>query len=135
MTNHMKDAPVERLDDTSGAVQDKLHQAGEAVRKGLRTQVDDGSDWVGDQVSEAGRALHRKGKDLGAEGQEIPARVVHNTADRVDDVAGYLHRSNSDRILSDLGGFLRKPLVIALAGVVVGMALSRRLRSASSEAP
>lgn len=89
MAKHVKEIAVERLDDTSSAVQDKLHQATDAVQKGLRTQVDDVLTRAGDQGSEADKGLHRSLKRAD--------QMKEVMAERLDDassaVQAKLHRA------------------------------------------
>jgi ElaB/YqjD/DUF883 family membrane-anchored ribosome-binding protein len=127
-------------ESTGGAqqmVQDKAQQAKEQVQQAtgsaqdrIREQVDTRSTEAGHQVDLVGQAIRTAGEQLGGQGNELPAKVAEQLAQRTEQLGGYLRESDADRILGDLEDFARRqPWVVAAMGLAVGVAGARFLKA------
>jgi ElaB/YqjD/DUF883 family membrane-anchored ribosome-binding protein len=108
----------------------KAHELGGEARLKLREQLDQRSTQAGEQVRSIGKALQSGAGQLRSEGQDTPARLVDELAQRADVLGGYLQSAHADRILDDVEGFARRrPWVTAGAGALAGFLASRFLKA------
>src|SRR5438105_4841817 len=92
---------ADRARDKATEVQ---HQAGGQ----LRQQIGQRSGQAGEQVRAIGHALRETSDQLRGEGQDLPARITDQAAQRLDSVGSYLLGSDPDRILADVEDFARR---------------------------
>jgi hypothetical protein len=125
---------------TGGAqqmVQEKAQQAKEQVQQAtgsaqdkIREQVDMRSTEAGHQVDSVGQAMRTASEQLRGKGNELPAKVAEQLAQRAEQVGSYLRKSDADRILGDLEDFgRRQPWVVAAMGLALGVAGARFLKA------
>src|SRR4051812_2878681 len=81
---------------------EKVQQGAEQAKSNLRTQVDQRSTDAGERLRGQAGDIHTVAQQLREQGQDAPARVAEQAAERVDRVGGYLRESDADRILSDV---------------------------------
>ena len=136
-------AAKEKLGQASGQVQEKAQPAmGQAREKAeevraqagsrLREQVDNRSTQAGEQVQSLADAVRSSGEQLRSQGQERPAKVVEQAAERAERLGAYLRESDADRILGDLEDFARRqPWLVAVVGAGVGFFAARFLKASS----
>jgi hypothetical protein len=104
--------------------------ARELVASGLREEATRRVSAAGEQVAVYARALRRTSDQLEGEGQQRPAEMVRQAADRLEDFQLYLRDKDPATLLSDLEDLARRnPWVLGLAGAFVGMAASRFLKA------
>jgi ElaB/YqjD/DUF883 family membrane-anchored ribosome-binding protein len=116
---------AERAREKAGEVQ---QQAGGQ----LRQQIGRRSTQAGEQVRAVGAALRQTSGQLREQGQDAPARITDQAAERLDSVGQYLRSSDPDRILSDAEDFARRnPWAVAAGAAVVGFIASRFLKASS----
>lgn len=109
-------------------------QAAQQARSRARQQVDERSTQAGARVSSTASDARQVADALREKGQEQPAKLAEQAADRAEKLGGYLQAADADRILSDVEDFgRRQPLAIVFGGLALGFAASRFLK-ASSEA-
>ena len=127
-------------ESTSGAqqmVQDKAQQAKEQVKQAtgsaqdrIREQVDTRSTEASHQIDSVGQAIRTASEQLKGQGNEMPAKVAEQLAQRAEQVGSYLRESDADRILGDLENFgRRQPWVVAAMGLALGVAGARFLKA------
>ena len=138
-----KDAAKEKLDQASGQVQERAQPAMDQARQKaqevrtqagtrLREQVDNRSTQAGEQVQSLADAVRTSGEQLRSQGQERPAKVVEQAAERAERLGGYLRESDADRILGDLEDFARRqPWLVAVLGAGAGFFAARFLKASS----
>ena len=98
----------------------------------LREQIGRRSNQAGEQVRAVGQALRQTSGQLREQGQDAPARITYQAADRLDSVGEYLRSSDPERILSDAEDFARRnPWAVAAGAAVVGFIASRFLKASS----
>jgi ElaB/YqjD/DUF883 family membrane-anchored ribosome-binding protein len=125
--------------ETQQVVQEKAQQAKEQVQEAtssmqdrVREQVDTRSTEAGHQVDSVGEAMRTASQQLRGQGNELPAQVIEQVAERADQLGRYLRESDADRILGDLEDFGRgQPWVVAAGGLAVGVAAARFLKASS----
>jgi hypothetical protein len=121
------------------AVQEKGQQAKEQVQQAtssaqdrMREQVDTRSTEAGHQVDSVAEAMRKASEHLSGQGNELPAQAAEQVAQKAEQLGRYLRESDADRILGDLEDFgRRQPLVVAVAGLAVGVAAARFLKASS----
>jgi hypothetical protein len=112
--------------------QERVKEAAGGVQTQLREQIGQRSTQAGEQVGSTAQALRSTSERLRDEGQDAPARMAEQMADRADRLSSYLRESDPDRILHDLEDFgRRQPLAVVGVGLFVGFAASRFLKASS----
>src|SRR3954447_5210178 len=127
----------------SGAVdtarQKTEEQAGQIVESGrsaLRTQIDQRSTQAGQQAQSLASSLRDTATQMRLEGdpqKERFAGVAESGAERLDRAGQYLNEASADELLHKLEDFGRQqPLLIAGAGLLLGIAAGRFLKASSN---
>jgi ElaB/YqjD/DUF883 family membrane-anchored ribosome-binding protein len=112
---------------------EQAQRAGDQAREKVRTQVDQRSTQLGEQVSRQADDARSIGEQLRNQGKDGPARLADQLADRAERMGSWLQESDGDRILRDVEDFGRRnPWAIAAGGAALGFALSRMLKASSS---
>ena len=73
----------------------------------MREQVDQRSTQAGEQVRSAAGDVRTVADELRKQGKDAPARYAEQAADRAEQLGGYLHDANGDRILRDVEDYAR----------------------------
>jgi uncharacterized protein YgbK (DUF1537 family) len=131
----------EEAGQAAGAVkQTAQEQVGEAAEKGrgaLRRQVDERSTMAGQQASSVAESMRRAAAQMREEGDPQKARMASfadQGADRLERVGGYLTDADADELLGRVEDMARQqPLLIAGAGLLVGIAAARVLKASSTD--
>lgn len=131
--------------EAAGQAQEKLHDATEQAKERAGEAAGQAKGRVRDQVNErstefGGRArstaddLRSVGDGLRNDGKDQPARLADQAADRIEQVAGYLERSDADRFIADLEAFGRKrPWAVIAGGAALGFVAARVLKTSSAD--
>ncbi|MGI8562947.1 MAG: hypothetical protein ACR2MZ_05225 [Candidatus Dormibacter sp.] len=124
-------AKEQALQVTSSA-KEQLQLATGSAQEKMREQVNIRSTQAGNQVDSIGQAMRKASDHLSGQGNQLPAKAAEQLAQRVEQLGGYLRQSDADRILGDLENYARQqPLILATAGLVVGVAAARFLKTSS----
>lgn len=124
------DQAKEKAQEAAGKAQEAAGQAKGRVRE----QVDQRSTEAGEKVSSTAGDLRSVSQQLREQGQEAPAKLAEQAADRTERLGSYLTESDADRILGDVEDFARKqPWAVVAGGIALGFAASRLLKASSSE--
>jgi hypothetical protein len=127
----------------SGAVdtarQKTEEQAGQIVESGrsaLRDQIDQRSTQAGQQAQSLASSLRDTATQMRIEGDPQKQRfagVAESGAERLDRAGQYLNDASADELLHKLEDFGRQqPLLIAGAGLLLGIAAGRFLKASST---
>jgi hypothetical protein len=120
--------------DVKEQVKEKAQQATEQAGGMVREQVDQRSTEAGERVGSTAQDLRSVGEQLRSQGNDTPAKLAEQAADRTEQVGDYLRESNADTILRDVEDFgRRQPWVVAVGGLAVGLLAARFLKASSSD--
>ena len=124
-------------DVVDSAKQTAQEQVGEVAEKGrgvVRDQVDRRSTQAGEQASGVAHTLRQTAAQARGEGNDQQARLAEQGADRLERLGGYLTDADGDEILWRVEDVARRqPLLVAGAGLLLGIAFARVLKASSAE--
>ena len=124
-------------DVVDSAKQKTQEQVGEVAEKGrgvVRDQVDQRSTQAGEQARGAAHTLRQAAVQARGEGNDQHARLAEQGAERLDRLGGYLTDADGDEILWRVEDVARRqPLLVAGAGLLLGIAFARVLKASSHE--
>jgi uncharacterized protein YfiM (DUF2279 family) len=124
----------DKAQEFAGQAQDKAQEVAGQAKGRAQQMVDERSSQAGEQVSKHAGDLKSVGDALRQQGQDGPAKLADQAAQRVERVGSYLSESDADRIVSDVEDLARKnPWAVALGGLALGFAASRFLKASSRE--
>src|SRR4051812_16872486 len=113
---------------------DKAQEAAGEARDRVREQIDQRSTQAGDQVRTHAGDLRSVGDSLREQGQDGPAKLAEQAADRLERAGGWLSESDADRIIGDVEDFARNnPWAVMAGGLALGFAASRMLKASSTQ--
>ena len=128
------DATAEKAQEIAGQAQEKAGEAAQQAKGQLRAQVDQRSTQAGEQVSGTASDIRSVAESLRTQGQDKPAQLAEQAADRAERLGSYLTESDADRILHDVEDFARRqPWAVVGAGLFLGFAASRLLKASSTD--
>jgi hypothetical protein len=124
----------DKAQEVAGQAQEKAQEAAGQARNQVRSQIDRRSTQAGEQVSGHAQSLRSVGNQLRERGEDQPAKVADQAADRLERAGNWLTESDADRILGDVEDFARKnPWAIMAGALALGFAASRVLKASSSD--
>lgn len=131
-----EDSVVEQAQEKAGEVAQQARQTAQEAREKasgkLRTQVDERSSQAGAQIHSTAQNLRNVGQELRNQGNEGPAKLADQVADRTERLGDYLQSSDADRILGDVEDFARRqPWAVMAGGLALGFIASRFLKASS----
>ena len=130
----MDNATAEKAQQVAGQAQEKAGEAAQQAKGQLRTQVDQRSTQAGEQVSSTASDIRTVADSLREKGQDKPAQLAEQAAQRAEKLGGYLTESDADRILHDVEDFARRqPWAVVAGGLFLGLAASRLMKASSTE--
>ncbi len=132
--------PQARPSDLQGKAQEAAQQAQQSVHEvagqateTIKQQLDERSTAAGESVGTITEAARHSADELRTQGQDLPARVIEQAAEKVEQLGEYLRTANGDRIIQDVEKFGREqPWAVIAGGVFLGFAASRFLKASSS---
>lgn len=121
------------VSDTAQQAGQKAREAGATVQERVRDQVDRRSTAAGEQADQVSQAVRDMSGQLRSQGNDLPARAAEVVADRIEQLARYLRRSDGNRILADAEDLgRRQPLIVAAVGIAAGVAAARLVKASGS---
>jgi hypothetical protein len=124
----------DKAQEVAGQAQEKAQEAAGQARDQLRSQIDQRSTQAGRQVSGHAKSLRSVGEQLRERGEDKPAELAAQAAQRLERAGGWLSDSDADRILDDVEDFARKnPWAVMAGGLALGFAASRLLKASSTD--
>lgn len=130
----MQDKAKDAAGQAQDKVQEKAQETAQQAKGQLRTQVDQRSSQAGEKVTGTASDIRTIAEKLREQGNDQPAKLADQAAERAERLGGYLSQSNADRILNDVEGYARRqPWAVAVGGALLGFAASRFLKASSRE--
>jgi len=124
----------EKAQQVVGQVQETAASAKEQVGDRFTRMVQERSNQTGHQAVTMAEAIRRNATSMREQGQDGPARLAEQAADRVQAVGMYLRDNDGDRILSDVEDFARRqPVVVAAGAFALGFLGARFLKASSAK--
>ncbi len=122
----------EQAQQVTSSAKEQIQLATGSAQEKMREQVNIRSTQAGHQVDSISQAMRKASEHLSGQGNELPAKAAEQLAQRIERLGGYLRESDADRILGDLESYARQqPLIVATAGLAVGVAAARFLKTSS----
>ena len=76
--------------------------------------------------------MRSMGEQLRNQGNDLPAQLAQQAAEKADHLGRYLREADADQILRDVERFgRRQPWVVAAAGLALGVAAARFVKASS----
>jgi hypothetical protein len=123
----------ERAQEVVSQVQDTAETAKERTGDRLTHFVDERSTQGGEQALSMAESIRQSVQSMREQGQDAPARMAEQAADRVQALGLYLRDNDGNRILADVEDFARRqPLIVAAGAFVVGFAGARFLKASAA---
>jgi hypothetical protein len=124
----------DRARESSRDLLDQAVEKKDELKARAGTVVDDGRHRVADRAGTLARALHGTADNLEREGDRQLSQWVHQAAEQVDRVVGYLDGHDAGGLMRDMEDLARRNPALFLGGTyAAGMVLGRFLRAAAPE--
>jgi len=124
----------DKAQEVAGQAQEKAQEVAGQAKGRAQQMVDERSTQAGEQVAQHANSLKSVGDALRQQGQDGPAKLADQPAERAQRLGSYLSESDADRILGDVEDLARKnPWAVALGGLALGFAASRFLKASSRQ--
>jgi hypothetical protein len=120
------------LEQPQEKIAEEVEQAKSTAASLIRSQVDERSSQLGEQLHGAVQALRQAEQTMEQEGTP-GSQLVERAAAEVERTARYLSESDGRRVLNDLEGVGRRnPWAVIGGGIVLGFLGARFLKASSS---
>jgi hypothetical protein len=120
----------EKAREVAGEAKGHVQAAAGQARQQAAAQVDEKSTLVGQQVGSQGEALEGVAGELRKQGQDGPARIAEQAAEKVKDVGDYLERADGEKLLEAAQQVARdNPAAAAAVGAAAGFAAGRVIKA------
>jgi hypothetical protein len=120
----------ERAREVVGEARSHAQVAAGAVKGQAAAQVDEKSSLVGQQIGSQGEALEGVAGELRRQGQDGPARIAEQAAEKVKDVGEYLERADGEKLVETAQQVARdNPAAAAAVGAAAGFAAGRVIKA------
>jgi hypothetical protein len=117
---------------TTEQAKEKAQEGAQQAKRTVRDQVDQRSTEAGERVGSTARDIRSVGEELRKQGQDQPAKLADQAAQRAEALGDYLQRTDGDTILRDVEDFgRRQPWAVIAGGLALGFAASRFLKASS----
>lgn len=128
------DEAKEKAGEAAAQAREQVRGLAGQANDRARSEIDQRSTQAGDRANETAGDLRSVGSELRNQGNEGPAKLADEAADRIERVGGYLQESDADRILRDAENFgRRRPWAVLAGAAVAGLLAARVLKASSSE--
>jgi len=126
---------MDQAEGAAGTVQEKAGQALDTAKEKMSqvtdqatTKVDAGMDKAAGGLETIAETIRDKGQAIGGEGGGVQS-AVGTAADKLDSAAQYLRDKDTDQLMTELEGLVRrKPVESMVVAAAVGFVLSKVLR-------
>jgi len=96
--------------------------------------MDQRSTQAGERVSAQASDVRSVADALRDQGQDQPAKLAEQAADRAEKLGGYLQDADTDRLLRDLEDLgRRQPAAVIFGGLALGFAASRFIKASGQQ--
>jgi hypothetical protein len=131
-TSSVANGAQEKAKQMGDEVSTRAQELAQKAKGPLRDQVDLRTTKLGRQVRTNADDVRSVARKLEEDGNDAPAKIANQAADRVEAVGAYLTESDGDKIISDVEEFSRRnPWAVAAAALALGFAASRALKASS----
>jgi hypothetical protein len=125
---------TETASEVREQAQEKAQEVASKAGDQARTQIDQRSTKLGEQVTSHADDIRTIGQQLREQGKDQPAKVAEQVAGHVDRAGSWLRDSDGDKLLSDVEDLgRRQPWAFALGGLILGVAAARFLKASSTQ--
>src|SRR2546429_4330983 len=100
---------TEALKGQAEQVSEKAREVSGTVQDRVREQVDSRSTQAGEQGDSLGEAMRSMGEQLRNQGNDPPAQLAQQAAEKADHLRPYLRGGGADQIFRDVEDFGRRP--------------------------
>jgi ElaB/YqjD/DUF883 family membrane-anchored ribosome-binding protein len=115
-----------KADELAGQAQ----QLGDSLQARATDEADARSTQAGEELGAVGDVMRGASRELRARGNELPAAIADQVADRADRFGHYLRQSSGEKLMNDAQDFARQqPWVVAALGLAAGLAVARLLKA------
>ncbi|MDQ3850140.1 MAG: hypothetical protein M3296_05955 [Actinomycetota bacterium] len=126
----------EKAREVAGQARAQAQTAAVQAKDKATAQVDERSTQVGQQLGAQGQALEGVADELRRQGNEGPAKVAEQAAQRVKDAGSYLEHTDGESLVQAATDAAREhPAAAAAAGVAAGFVAGRVLKASGGEGP
>jgi hypothetical protein len=120
----------EKAREVVGEAKSHAQVAAGQVKGQAAAQVDEKSTLVGQQIGSQGEALEGVAGELRRQGQDGPARIAEQAAEKVKDVGEYLERADGEKLVETAQQVARdNPAAAAAVGAAAGFAAGRVIKA------
>ena len=120
------------VQDAASTAQEKVGELKERGQLRLADQLDERSTRVGSQARTLAHAIRQSSQQLRNDGNDMPAQMAEQAADRIERLGSYLEDKGGPDMLRDVEDFARRrPWFVAGIGLVAGLAASRFMKASS----
>lgn len=120
------------VQDAASTAQEKVGELKERGQLRLADQLDERSTRAGSQARTMAHAIRQSSEQLRNDGNQMPAQLAEQAADRIDRLGTYLEDKGGSDMLRDVEDFARRrPWFVAGIGLVAGLAASRFMKASS----
>lgn len=122
------------MDDLSATVQEQGGRIAGQAKNLLLDQIDVQSTKVGAMISGHAQDLRTIGDELRRQDIGTAADLADRVGTQIERCGSYLQNADGDRLLGDLEDVARRqPWAVAAGGLVLGLAISRSIKAASTQ--
>jgi len=124
----------EKAQEVAGQAKEQAQNVAGQAKEQARTQIDQRSTQAGEQVATQADSFRKVSETLREQGQDKPAQLAEQAADRIEGLGSYLKNADADKILSDVEDYARKqPVAVIAGGLALGFFASRFLKASQTE--
>jgi hypothetical protein len=124
----------EKAQEVAGQAKEQAANVAGQAKEQARTQIDQRSTQAGEQVATQAESFRKVSETLREQGQDKPAQLAEQAADRIEGLGSYLKDADADKILSDVEDYARKqPVAVIAGGLALGFFASRFLKASQTE--
>ena len=124
----------EKAQEVAGQAKEQAANVAGQAKEQARTQIDQRSTQAGEQVATQAESFRKVSETLREQGQDKPAQLAEQAADRIEGLGSYLKDADADKILGDVEDFARKqPVAVIAGGLALGFFASRFLKASQTE--
>jgi ElaB/YqjD/DUF883 family membrane-anchored ribosome-binding protein len=122
----------EKAQELTDQAKERVTEAAGQARGMVSEQIDQRSTQAGSQISSTAEDLRSIGEELRRQGNNGPAKLADQVAERAQSVGRYLESSDGDRLLRDAEDFARRqPWAVIAGGLALGFLASRFIKTSS----
>ncbi len=124
----------EKVKEGAEAAKEQALSAAQQAQERARAEIDQRTTTAGEQLKGHAGDARSVADALRRDGNDGPARLAEEAADRVERIGGYLSEADAERLISDVEDYARKnPWAVIAGGLALGFAASRMVSASSAD--